>query len=535
MPDDKNVKKVPVLLSLFVALALQVDAQRTLSVKNNLLYDATLTPNLGVEVAVGERSSLQLFYGLNPWHGYHGLKRLQHWSLMPEYRYWLSGQQFRGWFTGLHAVGGEYNVGGVKLPFGLFKPLRYNHYEGWYAGGGLTLGHAWQLSDHWNLEAALGLGYIYTHYDRYENRECGLLLESGPYHYFGPTKLALNLAYVFGEEPHVVAPPPVVPEPLPIHQPDYTLSYERPKAELEKARELSGQAFLDFVVNKTDIRRDYRRNAVELAKVDQTINEVRQDPNITINHISIHGYASPEGSFQNNTRLAEGRAQAFKDYVQTLISLPASIFSVASTPEDWQGLISYLENQEPSTPPYDNLPALLAIARSDAAPDQKERQLKRDYPTQWRQLLAEVFPALRHSDYRVSYTIRPFTVEEARELIRTKPQQLSLNEMFLVANTYTPGSLEYDEVFDIAVRMYPADETANLNAAITALRKGDLDAADRYLLKAGQNPTALTARGVLAARRNDFTTARQLFQQADTDAARHNLQELNLYLQSLGQ
>ncbi|MBR1449822.1 MAG: DUF3575 domain-containing protein [Prevotella sp.] len=324
MHTNRTEKGALIVLVFSILTCMNVAAQRTFNIKNNLLYDATLTPNLGIEAAIGQHSSLQLFYGWNPWHGYHGLKRLQHWSLMPEYRYWLSDRPLSGWFTGLHAVGGEYNAAGVKLPFGLFEPLRHNHYEGWYAGGGLTIGHAWRLSEHWNLEAALGLGYVHTRFSRYENEECGDLLEQRHKNYVGPTKLALNIAYVFSkakkqeaiEKRQEPEPEPVI---VPIHQPNFVVNYERPKAEQEKQRELSGQAFLDFVVNKTDIRRDYRGNATELAKVDRTIDEVRLDPNVSIRHISIHGYASPEGSFQNNVRLAEGRAQAFKDYIQTFI------------------------------------------------------------------------------------------------------------------------------------------------------------------------------------------------------------------------
>ncbi len=527
-----NIGRTRLLLLSFSVMAfLNAQSQRTFSIKNNLLYDATLTPNLGAEIVVGQRSTFQLFYGLNPWNGYHGQKRLQHWSLMPEYRYWLSGEPFRGWFMGLHAVGGEYNVAGNQLPFGLFETLRHSHYEGWFGGGGLTIGHAWRLSRHWNLEAALGIGYAYTRYSRYENEECGDLLEQGHHNYVGPTKLALNIAYVFGKEPK---PTPIPQQPtsavVVIYQPDFQLDYERPKAEAEKTRELNGQAFLDFVVNKTNIRRDYRRNATELAKVEQTINEVRQDSNTTITHIDIHGYASPEGSYQNNVRLAQGRAQAFKDYVQTLIDLPASIFSVASTPEDWQGLIAWIDSNPMALA---NVKAIRDIVVSDMEADKKEQQLKRLHPAAWHYLLTDVFPALRHSDYRVSYTIRPFSVEEARQLIHTKPQLLSLNEMFLVANTYAPGSQEFNDVFEIAVRMYPQDETANLNAAITALGKNDLPAAERYLEKAGESPTALIARGVLAVRRNDFAAAERFFTQANNDAARHNLNELTLYLNSI--
>ena len=514
---------------MFLLYTASTQAQRTASVKNNLLYDATLTPNLGVEAAVGKRSSVQLFYGLNPWNGYHGQKRLKHWVLMPEYRYWLSGEQFRGWFTGVHALGGEYNVGGVKLPFGLLKTLRDNHYEGWLIGGGLTLGHAWQLSNHWNLEAALGVGFIHFKYDKYVNEPCGPLLDSGPYNYVGPTKLALNLAYVFGTAP---APPaePVAPVVKVPYQPDYHLAYLTPQAEQQKSRQLSGSAFLDFPVNKTDIRPDYRRNATELAKVVSTIEQVRADEYTTITHVSIHGYASPEGSYANNTRLAEGRAQAFAAYVRSLIQLPSEVVSVNATPEDWQGLLDYLGTHR--TGLGNNHDAILAVAESDIAPDEKERLLRRQYPAEWRQLLEEVFPALRHSDYEVSYTVRPFTVEEACRIIREKPQHLSLNEMFLVANTYQPGSTDYNETFLTAVRMYPADETANLNAAVIALQKGDRDTASRYLQKAGQSPQAQNARGVMAAQQGRFHEAEEILRKTEIPEARHNLEELRKFLES---
>lgn len=522
-------------LALLLLVCSTAQAQQTWSLKNNLLYDATLTPNLGFEGKVGKRSTLQLFYGLNPWK-FSETKKLRHWSLMPEYRYWLSDKgPFVGWFTGVHALGGEFNVGGDVWPISLVKTLKENHYEGWFIGGGLTIGHAWRLSDHWNLEAALGVGYIRFKYDKYANEWCGPLLESKPYNYVGPTKLALNIAYVFGNQPQpiIVEPEPEL-VPMPVaepYKPDYHLAYLEPKAEQEKARNLKGQAYLDFVVNKTDIRRDYRRNAEELRKVEETINVVRQDPNITITHIGIHGYASPEGNYASNARLAEGRAQAFKDYVQQLIDVPSRLFSVESTPEDWEGLERALENQgdwlNDSSVAKIRVPVpMILIVKSEAKPDEKERQLKTRYPAQWKQLLTDVFPALRHSDYTVSYTIRPFSIEEAKEIIRQKPQQLSLNEMFLVANTYTPGSQDFNEVFETAVRMYPDDETANLNAAVIALQKNDLQAAERYLKKAGNSPQALNARGVLAVRSGDKHAAERFWRQSTLPEAQHNLKEL---------
>ena len=88
----------------------------------------------------------------------------------------------------------------------------------------------------------------------------------------------------------------------------------------------------------------------------------------------------------------------------------------------------------------------------------------------------------------MKYTIRNFSVDEAKELIYTDPKQLSLNEMFQVAQTYEPGSDRFNEVFEIAVRMYPDDPVSNLNAALSAISTGRYDAARRYLAKAQDCP-----------------------------------------------
>ena len=103
-------------------------------------------------------------------------------------------------------------------------------------------------------------------------------------------------------------------------------------------------------------------------------------------------------------------------------------------------------------------------------------------------MLRDIYPALRHSDYRVNYNIRNFTVDEAKRIIQSDPSKLSLNEMFLVAETYETGSEPFNEVFEVAVRMYPNDPVSNLNAAISAVNTRQLDKAKRYLAKANDCP-----------------------------------------------
>ena len=173
---------------------LSVRAQQV-ALKTNLLGDATLTPNLGVELGVSRRGTVQLFYGFNPWK-FSETKQTRHWVLMPEYRFWTC-QRFNGHFFGVHAMGGQFNVAGVKLPFGLFDELRDRRYEGRFIGGGVTYGYQWILSRHWNFEASVGVGYDYIKYKEFGCGTCGPKHADRHRHYFGPTKAALSLSYLF--------------------------------------------------------------------------------------------------------------------------------------------------------------------------------------------------------------------------------------------------------------------------------------------------------------------------------------------------
>lgn len=196
------------------------------------------------------------------------------------------------------------------------------------------------------------------------------------------------LAHVSLPQPAVAVPvAPIAPaEPQPIKK--------------EKIYTLDGKAFIDFPVNKTVIYPDYRRNPAELARIDSTLESLNID---NIRHIYLHGYASPEGSYTHNGSLAQGRTEALKKYIMEKYKLDESIFTLESTPEDWEGLIRLAEAC--------NLPekeSILEIARSNAQPDQKEARLRRltgAYPL----ISKDWFPALRHTDYRIEYTVKEVT------------------------------------------------------------------------------------------------------------------------------
>lgn len=287
--------------------------------------------------------------------------------------------------------------------------------------------------------------------------------------------------------------------------------YVAPTSEAVKARQLAGRAFIDFPVNRTEIFPDYRGNTRELAKIRAGIDSVRLDKDITVKGITLKGFASPEGPYNNNVRLAKGRTQSLKKYVEGLYDFPASIYSTAFEPEDWEGLIAWLNSNT-----IENKEGLLAIATDNSLqPDARDAKLKKTYPTQYAYLLKNVYPALRHTDYTIDYVIRSYSdPKEILRLVHEKPQNLSLNEFFLAAKALEPGSKDYDYVFETAARMYPDSEVANLNAANAAMLAGAYDNAARYLSKVGDSADAVYAKGILAALQGDYEKAKELLNQA---------------------
>lgn len=288
------------------------------------------------------------------------------------------------------------------------------------------------------------------------------------------------------------------------------LIYIRPEHEVVKTREINGSAFIDFPVNQTVINPSYRNNEAELAKIIGTIDSVKQNKDITIKSISIKGFASPEGSYSNNTRLAQGRTEALKEYVENLYHFGRGFIKTDFEPEDWAGLERYVIASSLA-----HKDEILEAIRSDKDPDTKEWIIKSKWKDDYNFLLKNCYPALRHSDYTIEYEIRSYsTADEIEPVFRTAPQNLSLEEFYILAQSFESGSEQFNDLFETAVRMYPDDQVANLNAANSAILKKDYHSALKYIEKAGNIPEALYARGVLEVYMEDFESAKIYLQEA---------------------
>lgn len=363
---------------------------------------------------------------------------------------------------------------------------------------GLTA--TWRVSDKWRVGAELSQTAFA---DNFNGVKTDIPLDTR-------SNLKIGVTYLLDKRPRkeVPAEPVVMDNRLRMIP---ALPFIMPEREETKRRMIAGRAFLDFPVNETIIYPKYRRNPQELRRICNTISHALFDKSIQVTSISLHGYASPESPYSNNTRLATGRTTALMQFLRTKYKISESLFHNEFTPEDWGNLrgfiategrrrvkgdiwyenASILETPEAPSCVRNNRDELLRVIDLDMDPDEKELLLKRVAGGEsYKWLLKNVYPGLRHTDYVVEYVVRSYPVKESKRIIYTHPEALSVEEMYRVAKSYDEGSDGWFDALTIAANQYPEDKTANLNAACACVKLKRLTDAKRYLKGAGDTRQA---------------------------------------------
>ena len=127
------------LLSTIITVAVTAGLKaQLLALKTDALWDGLMTPNLGMEIVTGNKTSfgLSVFGNYKPW----GMD-MKMVGAIPEFRYWFGGRPMMREFIGVAALGTSYDI-----------TWGSETYKGDAWGGGLTFGYAFFLSPHWNIE-----------------------------------------------------------------------------------------------------------------------------------------------------------------------------------------------------------------------------------------------------------------------------------------------------------------------------------------------------------------------------------------------
>ena len=449
-----NLLTIAGILLLAIVSVKKVNAQ-DFTLSNNLLYDATLTPNLRMGVRLSEQWSLGLTAGYHPWPTDESVsKKFKHLLLAPDVRYWTDSVNVHHFF-GFNLIYSHYNIAEIKFPFGLYKSVRDERHQGDFGGIGAYYGYSWPLGRYWNLEAHIGAAIGYTKYDRYECGHCGKKLGDEKKVIVLP-QAGVSIVYNIPGRPRKVESPEVLPimeepvtaavdvqpfvpalSPVPefkgragLLQQDNAIvtpvSGYRPYDRTQILRKEKDALFVHFEFGKSLLRTDYRENSATLDRIVEITRQIMTDSVSSVKKILLVGLASFEGNPATNERIALKRALALQHYIQQEVSVPDSMFESVGGGEAWADFRDQL-NDFVTEGAANNIGLEKVIEIIDQEPDVKirERRIKQlDKGRTWAYIREHILKDQRNAGYiRIYYDYVPdkdaATINEANELLTT--------------------------------------------------------------------------------------------------------------------
>ena len=437
-------------LSILLLFVVQWVSAQQVTLSNNLLYDAWLTPNLRMGVRLSPHWSVGLTAGYRPWPtDDQTSKKWKHLLLAPDVRYWTDSVNVHHFF-GVNLIYSHYNVADVKFPFGLWKSVRDERRQGDLGAIGAYYGYSWPLGRFWNLEAHIGAALGYTKFDRYECGHCGTKLGT-KHKIFVLPQAGVSIVFNIPGRPRKVEEP-VVAEPavenlVPVVQqpflpaltpvPDFKgragqlqqdnpvvqhISTYRPYDRTRILRKEKDALFVHFDQGKSQLNANYRDNQRVMDRIVDITRQIMSDSASSVQKIQLIGLASIEGGPAVNERLAQNRALALQKYIQQNISVPDTLFETVGGGEAWSEFRDMLNDMASENA---QLSKVVEIIDQESDATVRERRIKQlDKGRAWAYIQEHILKDLRNSGYiRIYFDYVPdkaaATINEASELLTT--------------------------------------------------------------------------------------------------------------------
>lgn len=229
-------------------------------------------------------------------------------------------------------------------------------------------------------------------------------------------------------------------------------------------------------------------------RLRDALHGVRRQAGTRLTGVKVTGYGAPAGNLRKNEGEALERSLNLKTYLRENRPTGGAPLEVAWVPEDWDSIASLVKQSDMML----REATLDLINNVDVAKGRERMLMDLADGKPYKYLREKIFPRVMRVEYEIAYTRTPPDAAESLRLLRTGGQRaLSLNEFFTVAGSYPAGSTEYNDLLDLAARLFPESPEANINAAAVALTKGETKKARKYLEPFATLPMAYNNMGIL--------------------------------------
>lgn len=224
------------------------------------------------------------------------------------------------------------------------------------------------------------------------------------------------------------------------------------------------------------------------------LRDIRQEAGTELVKMRITGYGAPIGNLQKNEVNALARSLQLKGYLRENRLTAGTPLEVTWISEDWDSITALVKQSDMMF----REAVLDLITNVDIAKGRERMLMNLADGKPYKYMAEKIFPNVMRVNYMIEYMRKPLDATESLRLFRTGGQRaLSLNEFFAVAGSYPEGSTEYNDILDLAARLFPDSPEANINAAAVALTKRETAKARRYLERFATLPMAYNNMGIL--------------------------------------
>ena len=269
------------------------------------------------------------------------------------------------------------------------------------------------------------------------------------------------------------------------------------------------EANIKFLIQQANLRKsELKNNSVqEFVKMLQQINNDREGLNL--DNVEVSAYASPDGGFNINDKLANQRQKVSEQYVnQELkkIKMNAPV-DAKYTAQDWEGFQELVKTSN-----IQDKDIILRVLSMYKDPQEREQQIK-NISSAFRELADGILTQLRRARLTINYETIGRSDEQIMDQLKTDATKLSIEEILYGAALQDDANAQED-IYKVATEIYPNDGRAYNNIATIEYAKGNYEAARQYLQKAQGVEESKANLGLLALKNGDVATAEQLIASA---------------------
>ena len=297
----------------------------------------------------------------------------------------------------------------------------------------------------------------------------------------------------------------------------------------QRVIEQKHEANIKFLIGQANLRTSELSSVSiqDLVKILKEINDIQEER--ALQGIDVSAYASPDGAYNINEKLAERRQNVSADYVRQQMK-KAKVngdVNVRYTAEDWDGFQELVSKSN-----LQDKDLILRVLSMYQDPEEREQQI-RNMSSVYTEIASGIMPELRRARLMVNYEVIGRSDDQILDQYNADPSKLSVDELLYGANELVEDDATRKQWYQTTTRLYPNDYRAYNNLAKLALQDGDEAAAKAYLAKAKavdtKAPEANANMALIALKDDDKQAAQTYMSQASgSDTFNDIMGQLNI-------